>query len=439
MELLQSIQPFLDWVSAHPQWAGLVIFIVAASESLVLVGILMPGVVLMLGVGALIGLGTLDFWVCFFWTVAGAIAGDGFSYWLGLRYHRQIQSMWPMNLYPDLVPKGEAFFKKHGGKSVFFGRFIGPIRAIIPAVAGIMEMPPAKFYLVNVLSAILWAPVVILPGVAFGASLATASHASTRLVIIAIILAVIIWLLFLSLRKLVYYLSTITNLSRITLAAVLSVLLTTVVGLAGFNVIQQKSQARQAVFSSPVDVDSWLAGGWAELPAYRKGGAGFNDSPFTLQWVDKLQAIETTLSALGWEKPTPLTYASSMLWLSPDAELDKIPLLPNYHYWNIPSLQMTRRNDSGEGVHVLQLWPLQMQSVKLSHRLWVGELYSVNAASQINLFFYPQRQENNSALLGKFKQMLVTGKSNGRLVSRAPGPGLENGKVLLVSNAFPVK
>ena len=175
MDMLQSIQPLLDWISAHPQWAGLVVFLVAASESLVVVGILVPGVVLMTGVGALIGLGTLDFWSCMFWATMGAIVGDGVSYWLGVHFHRQIQSLWPMSRYPELVPKGEAFFKKHGGKSVFFGRFIGPIRAIIPTIAGIMEMPPARIYLVNVLSAILWAHVVILPVAVLGVSFTVAS------------------------------------------------------------------------------------------------------------------------------------------------------------------------------------------------------------------------------------------------------------------------
>jgi len=201
MDNLDAIKPLLDWIANHPQWSGLVIFLIAAGESLVLVGIVVPGVVLMLGVGTLVGIGALDIWASLLWAAVGAIVGDGFSYWLGSHYHRQIQRIWPLSRYPELVPKGEAFFRKHGRKSILIGRFIGPIRAIIPVVAGIMEMPKAQFYAVNILSAILWAPVVILPGAVLGASLTTATQIYSQIILGIILLVVIIWLLFLVRRK----------------------------------------------------------------------------------------------------------------------------------------------------------------------------------------------------------------------------------------------
>ncbi len=196
-----AVQPLLDWIADHSQWSGLVIFAIAAGESLVLIGIVVPGVVLMLGVGTLVGLGVLDIWTSLFWAAAGAIVGDGFSYWLGYHYHQQLQRIWPLSRYPELVPRGEAFFKKHGRKSIFLGRFIGPVRAIIPAVAGIMEMPKIQFYTVNVLSAVLWAPAVILPGAVFGASLTTATQVYSRTIFIIVLLAIFIWLLLFIRRK----------------------------------------------------------------------------------------------------------------------------------------------------------------------------------------------------------------------------------------------
>ncbi len=201
MDNIDTVQPLLDWIASHREWSGLVIFLIAAGESLVLVGILVPGVILMLGVGTLVGLGILDIWTSLFCAAAGAIVGDGFSYWLGYHYHRQMQHIWPLSRYPELIPKGEAFFRKHGRKSIFLGRFIGPIRAIIPAVAGVMEMPKTQFYTVNVLSAILWAPTVILPGAVFGASLATATQVYSRTIFVIVLLAIFIWLLLFVCRK----------------------------------------------------------------------------------------------------------------------------------------------------------------------------------------------------------------------------------------------
>ena len=201
-----TFQPLLDWVAGHPVLAQAVVFAIAAGESLALVGVLIPGVALMLAIGALVGLGSMDLWPTLAWAAAGAIAGDGLSYWLGRRFHEQLRQIWPLSRYPDLIPRGEAFFRRHGAKSVLFGRFFGPVRAVIPAVAGILNMPPSHFFLVNVLSALAWAPVVILPGVAFGASLGLASEIASRLVLLIVILIGLLWLVVWSVRRLYKFL-----------------------------------------------------------------------------------------------------------------------------------------------------------------------------------------------------------------------------------------
>ncbi|HEX22285.1 MAG TPA: phosphatase PAP2 family protein, partial [Chromatiales bacterium] len=129
------------------------------------------------------------------WAVLGAIVGDGFSYWLGRHFHQQIRGLWPFRQHPAWLEKGEAFFQRHGGKSVLMGRFIGPIRPVIPVVAGMLDMPPGRFYLVNVLSAFAWAPLYLLPGMAFGASLALAGEVAGRLALLIVLLLVSVWLL----------------------------------------------------------------------------------------------------------------------------------------------------------------------------------------------------------------------------------------------------
>jgi membrane protein DedA with SNARE-associated domain/membrane-associated phospholipid phosphatase len=190
----------LRWVSEHTLWAGVLVFFVAFSESVALFGLLVPGVLAMFGFGALIASGALDFWPVFFWAVAGAVTGDGLSYWLGHHYQDQLRGVWPFARYPATLERGVAFFEKYGGKSVAIGRFFGPVRAIIPLVAGMMGMSPGRFLIANLSSALLWAPAYLLPGIVFGASLKLASEVAFRLVALMVLVLVLTWGVFMLAR-----------------------------------------------------------------------------------------------------------------------------------------------------------------------------------------------------------------------------------------------
>jgi len=192
--MIEFIQDLLAWIAANPEWAYLLIFFVAMFESLALVGMLVPGAVLLVGAGPPIAAGVLSFWPVILWAIFGAIVGDGVSYWLGHHYRERLKEMWPFSRYPDSMARGERFFAQYGGKSVAFGRFVGPVRAVIPVVAGMMGMEPKRFYAANILSAIAWAPAYIVPGIVLGASLELAAEATARLGILALALILVIWL-----------------------------------------------------------------------------------------------------------------------------------------------------------------------------------------------------------------------------------------------------
>ena len=193
------LQPILDWLQANPTWAGVIIFAVAMCESLLVVGVLVPGALIMLAFGALIAMGAIGLWSTLLWAIAGAIVGDGISFWIGYYFKDRLKTAWPFNKHPQMLARGEAFFLKHGGKSVVLGRFVGPVRAVIPTVAGIMGMTPRRFTIINVLSAIAWAPTYILPGAAVGASLGLASQVATRFGLLVfgfiIFLLIVAWLI----------------------------------------------------------------------------------------------------------------------------------------------------------------------------------------------------------------------------------------------------
>jgi len=158
-----------------------------------LVGLLVPGTVIMIGIGAVVATGSLGLLPILLLAMAGAIGGDSISYWLGRHYKERLVEIWPFSRYPEMLKKGAAFPRRHGGKSVLFGRFVGPVRPVIPVVAGMLGVSPMRFGIVNVLSAIGWALVYILPGVFFGTSLAVAGAVSTRLAVLVFILVMGIW------------------------------------------------------------------------------------------------------------------------------------------------------------------------------------------------------------------------------------------------------
>jgi len=188
-------QDLLNWLNAHPGWGFATVLLVAFFESLVLIGILLPGMFILFGVGALIGLGVLELVPVWIAATAGAFLGDTLSYALGYRFKTHLVDIWPFSRYPVMIDRGKAFFHRHGVKSVVAGRFIGPLRPVIPAVGGMLGMKPARFIPVDLTACVIWAPAFLLPGMLFGASLEVAAQYTGRLSVMLIILVAVLWLI----------------------------------------------------------------------------------------------------------------------------------------------------------------------------------------------------------------------------------------------------
>jgi undecaprenyl-diphosphatase len=157
----------IESVRAHAGWAWPAVFVVAFCESLAVLSLLVPGFAILVALSTLIPTGALEAWPLIASAAAGAVAGDAVSYWVG-RYCRTLRSRWPLNRCADAIALGMEFFRRHGGKSVFIGRFSGPLRAFVPLVAGMSDMAPGQFWLANVLSALVWAPMLVLFGDVIG-------------------------------------------------------------------------------------------------------------------------------------------------------------------------------------------------------------------------------------------------------------------------------
>ncbi len=393
---LAGLQPLLDWISQHPALAGVVVFSVAAAESLALVGIVVPGIVFMLGVGALVGLGSLDFWATVAWAAAGAVAGDGVSYWLGRHFDKQLRALWPLSKHPQLIPRGEQFFHKHGGKSVLFGRFIGPIRPIILAVAGIMHMNPYHFYFVNILSAVLWAPVVLLPGVVFGSSLHLATAVAGRLVLLIVIVVSLVWLLVVAIRTVVnplllklfgrwesHWDFVVRN--AFNSAVVMTVLISSTGAYYAYL------GWRQAHLEPPPldDKQQWWQEAWQQLPAYRDQSD--QQDPFVMQWWADAKAITDALHQGGWQPANRLSLQNTIMWLSPEPQIETLPLLSKNYSGDREGFLWVRKLDEDRQL-VLRLWPAYRKNAskgKQSIPLWLGTVSQLELKQFYTKVFYP--------------------------------------------------
>ena len=124
-------QPLLDFIRAHSDWAAVVMFITAFGESFAFVSLLFPGTTVLIAAGTLMSAGTLPYGPVMVGAVIGAVLGDSVSYWIGRRFGGAIAGLWPFRRNPDLLPRG-------------------------------------RFWVANMTSAIVWAPMLLLVGDAVG-------------------------------------------------------------------------------------------------------------------------------------------------------------------------------------------------------------------------------------------------------------------------------
>jgi membrane protein DedA with SNARE-associated domain len=155
----------LTFVRGHEAWAAPIVFTLAFGESLAFISLLLPATAVLLGVGGLIGDARIGIWPIWLAAALGAALGDIVSYWLGHRYNYAIARLWPLSRHPELLTRGEVFFRKWGIVGIFLGRFFGPLRSIVPLIAGICAMPWLPFQIANITSALLWAAGILAPGV----------------------------------------------------------------------------------------------------------------------------------------------------------------------------------------------------------------------------------------------------------------------------------
>ncbi|MCP1443258.1 undecaprenyl-diphosphatase [Pseudomonas sp. GGS8] len=167
--------PWLDsvtgWLTVNPQWLAVAVFVVACVECLAIAGLIVPGTVLLFAVAVLAGSGALSLGETLLLGFLGGVLGDVVSYFLGRHFHQNIRRLPGLRHHPEWIAGAEAYFQRYGIASLLVGRFIGPLRPMLPMVAGMFDMPFPRFAAVSLLAAAGWSVAYLLPGWATGAAI----------------------------------------------------------------------------------------------------------------------------------------------------------------------------------------------------------------------------------------------------------------------------
>ncbi|XBC41897.1 MAG: DedA family protein [Buchnera aphidicola (Kaburagia rhusicola rhusicola)] len=150
-----------------------IITLVAFLESLALVGLFLPGMILMAALGTLIGNGTLNFYPAWIAGFIGCIFGDSISYYLGWKFKKYLNNLHLLKKNKTILKKITATLNNYTAITILIGKFIGPTRPLIPMTCGMLNLSLKKFFSSTIFGCILWPPVYFLPGIITGLAINT--------------------------------------------------------------------------------------------------------------------------------------------------------------------------------------------------------------------------------------------------------------------------
>ncbi len=164
-------------------------------ESLALIGLMVPGVILLFILASSASLASIPIYLCLLAAFVGAFVGDLISYWLG---YTQQSRLWSHSFFQtrrSWLMKAESFSLRWGWLSVAIGRFIGPLRPVIPLLIGLFRANFWHFLWIDTIACLAWSLVYVLPGYLASSSLLQVTQLDTQHGIILLILLIFLWIL----------------------------------------------------------------------------------------------------------------------------------------------------------------------------------------------------------------------------------------------------
>lgn len=161
-----------EWVALYGSWIYAMLFLIIFMETGIVVTPFLPGDSLLFTAGAVAAVsgGVLDVYVLIAVLIVAAILGDMSNYTIGRHWGRGIidSGRFSRIISQEHISETEAFFVRHGGKTISLARFFPFIRTFAPFIAGLSHMNRAWFTLWNVVGGIVWVVLFVLAGYFFG-------------------------------------------------------------------------------------------------------------------------------------------------------------------------------------------------------------------------------------------------------------------------------
>lgn len=170
VDFILHVDRYLEnFVTAYGAWVYALLFLIIFVETGVVVMPFLPGDSLLFVVGALCGVGLMDYWTSVSLLLAAAILGNQSNYTIG-RYFGPKVFQWEHSRFfnKNAFNQAHAFYEKYGGITIVAARFMPFLRTFAPFVAGVAQMTRSKFTFYDVTGGFLWVVGIITTGYFFG-------------------------------------------------------------------------------------------------------------------------------------------------------------------------------------------------------------------------------------------------------------------------------
>jgi membrane-associated protein len=169
IDFILHLDKYLDLIIRSTGiWTYLILFVVIFIETGLVVTPFLPGDSLLFAAGALAALGSLNVVALFVLLAVAAVVGDTVNYWIGHYIGDKAFTTKSRFLKREYLDRTQAFYEKHGGKTIFLARFVPIIRTFAPFVAGVGHMRYGYFISYNIFGGIVWTALFIFAGYFFG-------------------------------------------------------------------------------------------------------------------------------------------------------------------------------------------------------------------------------------------------------------------------------
>jgi membrane-associated protein len=155
-------------ITRYGAWTYALLFFIIFMETGFVITPFLPGDSLIFVAAAFAARGALNPWLLYILMVIAAFAGDTANYWIGHAVGAKAYTGEVKWIKKEYMERTQAFFEKHGGKTIFLARFVPIIRTFTPFVAGVSKMPYGYFITWNFIGGATWVATFILLGYFFG-------------------------------------------------------------------------------------------------------------------------------------------------------------------------------------------------------------------------------------------------------------------------------